>query len=40
LEVEFAPFEEFPVHLFSGLQSDGGGQGQREVDIEAWVLPA
>jgi hypothetical protein len=38
--MEFSPFEEFPLHFLSGFQSDGGGQGEREVDIEPGILAA
>lgn len=38
--MQFSPLEQFPLHLLAGFQSDGGRQGEGEVDIESGVLPA
>jgi hypothetical protein len=34
-QMQFTAIEQFPLHGFAGLQSDGRRQGQREVDIES-----
>ena len=34
-QVQLAAVQQFPLHLFSGLQSEGGHQRQRDVDMEA-----
>src|ERR1022692_715413 len=34
-QMQFAAVQQFPLHLLSGLQSDGGHQRQRHVDMEA-----
>ena len=37
-QMEFTAIEQFPLHGFTRLQADGGGQGQREADVEARLL--
>jgi len=39
-EVEFAPREQFPLHLFPGLHADGGSKGEGDGDVEAGLLGA
>ena len=34
-QMQLAAVQQFPLHLLSGLQSDGGHQRQRDVDMEA-----
>ncbi len=34
-QVQLAAVQQFPLHLFPCLQSDGGHQRQRDVDMEA-----
>lgn len=36
--MEFAPIEEFPLHLFARSEADGRGQRQREIDVETRLL--
>jgi len=38
-QVQFAAVEQFPLDFFAGLQADGGGEGQREVDVESGCWP-
>jgi hypothetical protein len=33
-QVKFAPVQQFPLDGFTGLHSDGGSQGDGEVDVE------
>ena len=37
-KVEFAAVEQLPLDFITGLQADGGGQGQREIDIKSGLL--
>ncbi len=37
-KVEFAAVEQLPLDFITGLQADGGGQGQREIDIKPGLL--
>ena len=37
-EVQFAAFEQLPLDRFARFQTDGGGQGEWEADVEARVL--
>jgi len=37
-QVQFASVQQFPLDGFTGFQSDGRGQGQRNVDIKSRLL--
>ena len=39
-EVEFPALQQFPLHLVTRLQADGGGQGQGKTDIQPGFLSA
>jgi hypothetical protein len=36
--VQFTAVEQLPLDFFAGLQADGGGERQREVDVESGLL--
>lgn len=36
--MQFAAVEQFPLDFLAGLQADGGGERQREVDVESGLL--
>ena len=38
--MEFAPIQEFPLHLVAGFESDRRSDGHGKGDIEAWSLSA
>ena len=37
-QVQFAPIQQFPLHLITGMEADGGGQGQRKTHIQPGLL--
>lgn len=37
-QMQFAAVQQFPLHLFARLQTDGDGQSEWKTDIEAGLL--
>jgi len=37
--MKFSPIQEFPLDLLSWFQTDGRGEGDREVNVELGFLP-